>query len=119
MKKPSDNLFQLIKSLTISEKGYFIKFASRHVIGEENKYLMLFDFINKQNSYDEDALKERFKNEKFVKQLTTAKNYLTNMILRSLENYHCSDSVDSRISNLINQYRILFQKTLFKKYSSL
>ena len=118
MKKPSDNLFQLIKSLTVSEKGYFIKFASRHVIGEENKYLMLFDFINKQKSYDEDVVKERFKDEKFIKQLTTAKNYLTNMVLRSLENYHCKDSVDSIISNLTNQYRILFQKTLFNQAES-
>jgi hypothetical protein len=113
MKKPSENLFQLIKSLTTSEKGYFIKFASQHVIGEKNKYLKLFDFINKQKIYDENEIRQNFKKEKFVNQLTSAKNYLTRMILRSLENYHRSDSVDTQITILINQYKILFKKTLF------
>ena len=115
MKSPSDNLFQLIKSLTISEKGYFIKFASQHVIGDKNKYLRLFEFINKQTAYDENIIKQNFKDEKFIKQLTSAKNYLINMILRSLENYHRTDSVDTRITILINQYKILFKKTLFNQ----
>ena len=118
MKNPSDNLFQLIKSLTISEKGYFIKFASQHVIGDKNKYLKLFEFINKQTVYDENIIKQNFKNEKFIKQLTSAKNYLMNMILRSLENYHRTDSVDTRITILINQYKILFKKTLFNQADS-
>ena len=32
--KPADTLFQLIKSLTGSEKRHFKLFASKHIIGE-------------------------------------------------------------------------------------
>lgn len=119
MKKPSKDLFNLIKSLTVSEKGYFVKFAKRHIIGEENNYLRLFDAINEQEVYDEDALKEKFKGEKFVKQFTTAKNYLLNMILKSLESYHSEESVSGKIVSLMNQYKVLFEKTLFKQAETL
>ena len=44
--KPED-LFQLIKSLNRSEKGYFKKFVSTHAKGEAI-YLRLFDAIEKQ-----------------------------------------------------------------------
>lgn len=119
MKKPSKDLFNLIKSLTVSEKGYFVKFAKRHIIGEENNYLRLFEAINEQEVYDEDALKDRFKGEKFIKQFTTAKNYLMNMILKSLESYHSEESTSSKIVSLMNQYKILFEKTLFNQAETL
>ena len=119
MKKPLKDLFNLIKSLTVSEKGYFVKFAKRHIIGEENNYLRLFEAINEQEVYDEDALKDRFKGEKFIKQFTTAKNYLMNMILKSLESYHSEESTSSKIVSLMNQYKILFEKTLFNQAETL
>lgn len=119
MKKPSKDLFNLIKSLTVSEKGYFAKFAKRHIIGNGNNYLRLFEAINEQKVYDEELLKSQFKNEKFIKQFTTAKNYLTNMILKSLENYHGDESVSNKIVSLMNQYKILFEKTLFSQAETL
>ena len=114
MKVPSEFLFELVNSLTPSEKVYFSKFSSRHVIGDENNYIKLFNEINKQPFYDEKALLKKFAEEKFIKQFSAAKNYLINEILRSLENYHKDDSIDSKISNLISQYVILYKKTLFK-----
>ena len=44
----SQDLFRLIKSLSIAEKRYFKIFANRHVRGEENKYVKLFDAIDEQ-----------------------------------------------------------------------
>lgn len=119
MKKPSKDLFNLIKSLTVSEKGYFVKFAKRHIIGDENNYLRLFEAINDQEVFDEDELKAKFKGEKFIRQFTTAKNYLLNMILKSLENYHSDESTSSKIVSLMNQYKILFEKTLFSQAETL
>lgn len=119
MKKPSKDLYNLIKSLTVSEKGYFVKFAKRHIIGDENNYLRLFDAINEQEVFDEDELKAKFKGEKFIRQFTTAKNYLMNMILKSLESYHSEESVSSKIVSLMNQYKILFEKTLFSQAETL
>ena len=119
MKKPSKDLFEVIKSLTVSEKGYFVKFAKRHIIGDGNNYLRLFEAINEQQTYDEDLLKLQFKDEKFIKQFTTAKNYLMNMVLKSLENYYGDESVSNKIVSLTNQYRILFKKTLFPQAEAL
>ncbi len=84
----SDDLFQLIKSMSRSEKGYFKKYASKHTIGEKNSYVKLFDAIDAQAAYDEDALKQKFRNDRFVSSLYSTKNYLFNLALKSLSAYH-------------------------------
>ncbi|MBK8553401.1 MAG: hypothetical protein IPL53_20990 [Ignavibacteria bacterium] len=62
MKTPSKNLWKLIQSMSISEKGYFIKFAKRHVQEKDNNYIKLFTEINLQiNEYDENQIKEKFR----------------------------------------------------------
>ena len=100
--------------MTVPEKGYFMKFAKRHISDKDNNYLKLFDAINKQeDNYNESEIKRQFRNEKFVKQFTAAKNYLYNMILKSLVSFNDDKSTDSQITNLRDQYIILFQKTLF------
>ena len=62
--KASDSLHRLIKSLTKPEKRYFKVFSSRHVIGDQNNYLVLFDAIDRQGEYDEAKLIKKFKNVK-------------------------------------------------------
>jgi len=70
--KPSSELFKLIKSLTKSEKRFF-KLSSALQAGEKN-YLKIFDYIEKQEHYDEDELKDAFVGEVFVKHLPSEKN---------------------------------------------
>ena len=53
--KPSTELFNLIQSLSKSEKRFF-KLSSSLQDGEKN-YLKLFDAIEKQKSYDEKEIK--------------------------------------------------------------
>ena len=53
----SDELHKLIKSLTQSEKRFFKIYASRHIIGEQNNYVQLFDVIASQKKYNEEAIK--------------------------------------------------------------
>ena len=73
--KSKELLFELIKSLSKSEKRYFKVFTSVHK--ESNNYVKLFNAIHDQNEYDEDALIEQFKNEDFIRQFSVAKNYQT------------------------------------------
>jgi hypothetical protein len=54
--KPSTELHDLIKSLTKSEKRFF-KLHSSLQSGDKN-YLRIFDAIDKQKVYDEDAIKK-------------------------------------------------------------
>ncbi len=113
MKKPSDSLFQLIKSLTGQEKRYFKIFASRHTIGEKNNYLKLFDAIDKQVEYDETEIKEKCKKEKFIKQLFVVKGYLYEMILKSQDAYYTESSIEIQLKHWVHYIEILYNKALY------
>ncbi len=115
--RPSDNLFDLIQSLNPSEKRHFKLFAQRHIVGEENNYLRLFETIDKQKEYDEAALKKKYRQEKFVQQIHVAKNYLYSLILKSLNEYHTADSTNIQLRELLNSAEILFGKGLYKQAS--
>jgi hypothetical protein len=112
--KPKQNLFELIKSLNKSEKRYFKLYASLQQ-GSKN-YLKLFNEIDRQEEYDEPQIKEKFKNEKFIKQLTFTKNYLYKLILKSLIAYQGEKSIDARLNELISSSKILLNKGLAKQY---
>ncbi len=112
MKTISDDLFQLIHSLTRQEKRYFKIYASRHAIEGENKYVALFDAIEQQAAYDEAAIKQKFKNEGFTKQLHVAKNYLYQNILNSLRHFHESRAED-KFHILMRHAELLHQKKLY------
>lgn len=111
--KPSVELFLLIKSLTKSEKRYF-KLYSTLQSGDKN-YLKLFDTIEKQNGYDEEAIKQKFKKEVFIKHLPSEKNHLYSLILKSLRTYHAESSVSSLLKELLKDMEILYNKALYKE----
>jgi tetratricopeptide (TPR) repeat protein len=108
--KTSDDLFQLIKSLSAPEKRYFKLQASLYA--REKKYLMLFDAIDAQEHYDEDAIKERFRNERFVRQFNVVKKYLFDQILKSLRANNIEASVPARIGEIMQSVAILFDRGL-------
>ncbi len=114
MKTPSDDLFQLIKSLTRQEKRYFKLYASRHAIEGQNKYVLLFDAIDQQESYDEAAIKEQFEHEAFVRQLHVVKNYLYQNILNSLRHFHESQAGD-KFHTEMRHAVLLFNKGLYQQ----
>jgi hypothetical protein len=111
--KPSTELFKLIKSLTKSEKRFF-KLSSSLQSGEKN-YLKIFDFVEKQNKYDEDELKEAFVKETFVKHLPSEKNHLYKLILKSLRAYYSEQSISSLLKQEIKNVEILYNKALYKE----
>ena len=75
MKHPED-LFNLIQTLTPSEKRYFKLFAGQHEKGKKSNSVHLFEAIEKKRVYDEDVIKKNLKGKVFVKQLHVTKNYL-------------------------------------------
>ncbi|MDX2361221.1 MAG: hypothetical protein QNK23_10470 [Crocinitomicaceae bacterium] len=111
--KPSTELFKLIKSLTKSEKRFF-KLSSSLQSGDKN-YLKIFDFIERQSSYDEEELKGSFKGETFIKHLPSEKNHLYKLILKSLRSYYSEQSVSSSLKQEIKNVEILYNKALYKE----
>lgn len=108
--RQSDDLFRLVKSMSKSEKRYFKLFASMQ--GKNKKYLLLFDAIDRQGVYNESALKEEFKQEKFVRQLAVTKGYLYNLVLKSLRLYRNGVSVSARLREMQSNIEVLNEKGL-------
>lgn len=117
--KASDDLFQLIKSMSKSEKGYFKKFAAKHSAGKKNIYIRLFDAIEKLDKYEETIIKEKFKGEKFSETLYSVKNYLFRLILKALSSYHSEKFAVSRLNMMMTELNVLFEKGLYKQFRTL
>lgn len=111
----TDALFSLIKSLTKSEKSYFKKYIAGSDEKSDKKYMLLFEAIEKQSEYDEAAIKKKFKDEQFIRQIAVAKNYLFNVILKSLKLNQLEASVDNVIFNLLTECDILYNKTMYRE----
>ncbi len=115
--KPSTELFQLVKSLSKSEKRYF-KLSSSLQSGEKN-YMKLFDAIEAQDEYDELSLKKKFAKETFIKHLPSEKNHLYNLILKSLRGFYADKSAAAILQEQLRNIELLFNKALYKECSKL
>ena len=114
-KTPSDRLFQLIHSLTGSEKRYFKLFA-RDGEGADNKYLRLFEAIERQAEFDEEALKKAVYGSEPVegRKYSELKNYLFESILKSLQGYDEKTSTEFRTKSALLNLRVLFRRSRFE-----
>lgn len=117
--KASDNLYKLIKSLTKSEKRYFKLHASRHTLGEKNNYEILFEAIDQQEEYNEEALLKKFKKEAFINKFSITKGRLYDTILQSLTAYHSNSSIDAQLKKDLHSAEILYKKTLYDQCAKL
>jgi hypothetical protein len=110
--KNSDQLFQLIQSLSKGEKRHFKLFATRHKGGENAKFLKLFDMINAQKEYSEDKILSK---EKSIHpdQLPNIKQHLYKQILQSLRLLHGDNDVNLKIRENLDNAAILYNKCLY------
>lgn len=112
--KPSDNLFNLIKSLTKSEKRYFKIIASKKSDeGKGNNYLQLFNAIDKQDEYNEEKIIQQFAKSTFIKHLPSEKNYLYFNILKALVLFHEGNLGFIELDEIRHSATILYNKGLY------
>lgn len=104
-------LHELIHSLSKSEKR-FIRLNAQFHQGDKT-YMKLFDAIEKQKVYDEEALKVKFRNEKFINQFGVVKNYLQQFILKQLRSYNSESKASIICQNLLIDIEILYWKGQF------
>jgi tetratricopeptide (TPR) repeat protein len=109
-----NNLFDLIKSLSLSEKRYFRRSLSGNGKDDSN-FLLLFDEIDKMDSYSESEIKNTFKGKKFVNQLHVTKIYLQDTILKSLRSFHAASSSSMLIKDLLKNIEICLNKELYNQ----
>ncbi len=108
----STDLFQLIHSLSKSEKRFFKIFSTRFDESKEKKFLDLFDCIEKQKVYDESSI--ILKNKQFEKkQFPNLKVHLYNQILKALSIVNSNATIDLKLHFQIGQAQLLYNKCLY------
>lgn len=114
--KKNSNAYTVIKNMSMSEKRYFKLFSERHIIGGKNKYVDIFDILDKASEEDDGKIKIQLKacnvNTDF---LSADKNYLYNLILKSLNDFHNGKTHNLETKSLLESIEILFHKGLYSE----
>ncbi|MEM7039740.1 MAG: hypothetical protein AAF570_22390 [Bacteroidota bacterium] len=111
MGTPKRHLYELVHSLSPSEKQKFLERAFQHKRGRYANYVQLFNAIEEQEEFNDEAIRQRFKNEKFVRQLHQTKNYLYHRILDFIREAHFDE--ETELHGLLEKIKILHEKSLF------
>ncbi len=109
MKTASPFLFDLVKSLSKTEKRY-IKVQA----GDEKKdYIQLFNALLEQTEFNEDQFISANKGANFLKHLAVNKRYLFENILKSLTQFDQS-VLEIKIFEKFNAVNVLIAKGMYK-----
>jgi len=110
----SDPLYQLIKSLSKSEKRNFKLYVNRIQSNEESKFMLLFDIIDKQTDYNEDKILQK-PNGISKAQLSNLKAHLYRQILMSLRLNASNHDLDIYLREQIDYAKLLYNKGLYNQ----
>ena len=116
MKRSKNQLFDLVKKMTPSEKRYFRIYCKIHATESEPAYLKLFvilcDMIKKKEPYSDKLLNERFYEQSDSKRIDLFKSTLYKKILDSLIEFNKDTSIDFQLRSIHSKVDILNQKGL-------
>jgi len=113
-KQQIDPLFQLIKSISKSEKRNFKLYANRISSDKEIKFLQLFDVLDKMEEYNETVILKKAKEIK-QSQLPNLKAHLYKQLLTSLRLTHVNHDISISIREQIDHAKILYNKGLYQQ----
>ncbi|MGZ3863278.1 MAG: hypothetical protein ACXVPN_12725 [Bacteroidia bacterium] len=108
-------LYELIKTLSKTEKRYFKKYVGVHSSQVSDPHAsQLFDALEKMPVYNGEKFKSQNSTKPFYKNLASEKQHLLKLILQSLNEYHRNNSKKTNIQFHINSFELLFQKRQYK-----
>ncbi len=108
-----DELYQLIKALTKSEKKFFTQYVNIYEKGSSPIYLQLFDFLNNEPTYNEQRIFKKFHDAGFRKNFAVTKHYLKNLIVKTLRHSELTVREDRDLLVYILDIKRLMAKGLF------
>ena len=113
IKHQKDHLFQLIKSLSKSEKRQFKLYVGRLGVNTDSKFLNLFNFLDKATRYEESAILKSGIVKK--QQLANIKAHLYKQILISLKLSPSHRNIRAQIREQLDFASILYHKGLYRQ----
>ena len=109
----SDQLFVLIKSLKQAEKRYFHRWVKRN--GEsETKYFLLFQLIDQQRDFDDEALLKKASAIKKA-QLSNLKAHLYKNLLQALRHFELEKTAELQLRENIDYIQLLYDRGLYNQ----
>ena len=113
-KQKTDDLIQLVRSLTRAEKRHFRLFVRRNQASDDILFLQLFDFLDKHKEYDEALILKKLPGIK-KRQLSNLKAHLYKQLLISLRLVNASHNEDIQLREMIDYARVLYNKGLYRQ----
>lgn len=113
MKTPSDDLFQLISNLNLSEKRYCSIYLAKHSNDEDNRYLKLFDLLKQQPHYNSKAIQKQLGYDIKPNHYAVLKKQLYEQVLDALHQFDIFSNPEQQLLRSIHQCHLLLQKGLF------
>lgn len=113
-KQQIDPLFQLIKSISKSEKRNFKLYANRISSEKETKFLLLFDVLDHMEEYNEAIILKKNKEIK-QSQLPNLKAHLYKQLLTSLRLTQVNHDISISIREQIDHAKVLYNKGLYQQ----
>lgn len=108
----SDQLFQLVKSLTKAEKRNFTFYTSRIQDTDSLKYMQLFDLIDKQKDLNDNILLSKLRGID-KNQYSNLKRHLYKQLMMSLRMIHIQKKSDIQLREYLDYADILYGKGLY------
>ncbi len=118
-KTPDTKLFDLIKTLSQTEKRYFKVRMKKSGDKDSYQFIELFNLIGSMDQYDENELKKKLKKNGNDKHLPFRKTHLYELLLSVLRNYHQNKSPEMEVINLLQDIKITFDRGLFMQSEKL
>jgi hypothetical protein len=112
---PSDDLFQLVHSMSKSEKRYFKIASKQHVMGEKNNYILMYDIIEGMKEYNQEKLKIELDKAGVKGNLSAQKAYLNKLILKSMRSFHSESTSSGRLKESLLDAEFLSTKGLYQQ----
>ncbi len=109
-----DPIFQLIKSLTPSEKRHFRLNTNKSGSSEDLKFLQLFDALEQQDTLNETQILKQVPSIKKT-QLANLKNNLYKHLLSSLRTFHAPQNLDIQLHEQLDYARVLYNKGFYQQ----
>ena len=103
-------LFELISSMTRSEKRYFKIYIRTHASKHEKDYVQLFGLVEQQEQYDEESIIETIQKSGPTQRFAVLKHRLFEKILDALESYKRSTDESMRLRHEINRAQVLMDR---------
>jgi len=110
----SDPLFELIKSLTQTEKRHFRLFVKRSGNTDDVKFIKLFDAMEGMKTYDDKKILKRVSSIK-KSQFSNQKAHLYKQILASLRHYHIGQNIDIQLRENMDHAKVLYNKGFYQQ----